>query len=58
MEMKKVTKVLSLLILVAFVFSVAIAQESKDSSTSAIDESKRNPDGTYSSEKFDEAQRP
>lgn len=55
--MKKFRKVMSLFIVLCFTVGIAMAQE-KDSSTGAINESKRNPDGTYSSTKFDEAQRP
>jgi hypothetical protein len=53
MKMVKFSKILSLLILISFVASVGYTQ-----SSGVTGESQKNPDGTYSSSKFDEAQRP
>ncbi|HOO72364.1 MAG TPA: hypothetical protein PK926_11435 [Spirochaetota bacterium] len=55
MKMKKFYRVLSVLMILSVAVTFAFAQEK---STSAIDESTKNADGTYSSSKYDEAQRP
>ncbi len=56
MKMKKYYRFLSMIMVLAVSVTFAFAQDSQ--STSAIDESTKNADGSYSSTKFDEAQRP
>lgn len=56
MKMKKYFRLLSVAMILSLAVSFAFAQEEK--STGVIDESTRRADGSYSSTKFDEAQRP